>query len=395
MTKLVLPYPVIAAGHVCLDIIPAITGASFGLVPGKLVNVGEAMLSTGGSVPNTGLALHRLGVPVRLMGKVGGDAFGEAILTAIRQEHQGLADGMIVAPGEASSYSIVISPPGVDRMFLHCTGANDTFGADDVGSEELEAAGLFHYGYPPLMRRMYEKEGAELARLMQQAKAAGVTTSLDMAKPDPDGPSGQVNWRRLLEAVLPSVDLFLPSLEELLYMLRRSTYEDMVRSYGAEGLIDQVDGELLHGLAGELLAMGAAIAVIKLGEHGLYMRTTDSAARLAETGRYAPASPESWQSRELYAPCFQVAVAGTTGAGDCTIAGFLAAFILGCGPEDTIIGAVGTGACNVERQDAISGIPAWEDVRQRVVSGWRQHEPRLRLPDYKPDDKSGATIYRR
>jgi len=83
------------------------------------------------------------------MGKVGDDILGRAILDFLRRHDPRLADGMIVAAGEPSSYTIVISPPGVDRMFLHCPGANDTFGAADVAYDRLGSARLFHFGYPP------------------------------------------------------------------------------------------------------------------------------------------------------------------------------------------------------------------------------------------------------
>ncbi|WP_241674764.1 carbohydrate kinase family protein [Paenibacillus luteus] len=377
MAKRAASYSVIVGGHICLDIIPSIQGGPFQMVPGKLLNIGEAALSTGGAVANTGLALHRLGIPVQLMGKVGNDFFGEAILSILKKQHESLAEGMIVAEGEPSSYSIVINPPHVDRMFLHCTGANDTFQADDITAEALQEAGLFHFGYPPLMRRMYEHGGAELSRLMQKAKEAGATTSMDMAKPDPDAKAGQLDWRLLLADVLPYVDLFLPSIEEILYMLRRETYEAMKESHGSEQLIEHVEASLLAELSSELLAMGAAIVVFKLGEHGLYMRTTSEAARLESTGRCGPKeNAAGWLNRELYVPCFKVEVVGTTGAGDCTIAGFLAGFLQGLQPEETLLGAVGTGACNVERPDAVSGIPTWAVVQARIAAGWESYPPK-------------------
>lgn len=108
---------------------------------------------------NTGLALHRLGLRTKLMSKIGDDQFGKAILDVLGSYGDELAGGMIVAEGEHSSYSLVISPPGVDRIFLHCTGANDTFAAEDILTNELQGARLFHFGYPPLMRKMYENEG--------------------------------------------------------------------------------------------------------------------------------------------------------------------------------------------------------------------------------------------
>ena len=101
------------------------------------------------------MALHRLGLETRLLGKIGNDWIGRGILEILRSHGPRLAAGMLVVPGEQSSYTIVLNPPGVDRIFLHCPGANDTFSAADVTSGRLGSARLFHFGYPPLMRRMY------------------------------------------------------------------------------------------------------------------------------------------------------------------------------------------------------------------------------------------------
>ena len=89
------------------------------------------------------------------MGKVGDDLIGRAILDFVGGIDPTLSAGMIVAKGEISSYSVVINPPGVDRTFLHCTGANDTFTAADVTDDQLKGARLFHFGYPTLMQRIY------------------------------------------------------------------------------------------------------------------------------------------------------------------------------------------------------------------------------------------------
>ena len=80
---------VIAAGHICLDITPVFPGTGAEhledvLSPGKLVEVKEADVHTGGSVANTGLAMKILGADVTLMGKIGKDAFGDMILTVLK-----------------------------------------------------------------------------------------------------------------------------------------------------------------------------------------------------------------------------------------------------------------------------------------------------------------------
>jgi len=396
--RLALPYPAVVCGHICLDVIPTLYDRQAGvdaiLVPGKLIDVGPALLATGGAVSNTGLALHRLGAPARLMGKVGDDRFGAAIVDIVRGRGAALADGMIVAAGEASSYTIVISPPGIDRIFLHCTGANDTFEAADVKEELLREAGLFHFGYPPLMRRMWTDGGAELAALLAKAKAAGATVSLDLAKPDPDADAGRADWRAILASALPSVDLFLPSFEEILFMLRRETYDALAASGGTTDLLPYADETLLAELADELLGLGAAVVVLKLGEYGLYMKTCRSVERLAASGRYAPSDAASWAGRELYVPCFAVDVAGTTGAGDCTIAGLLTGWMLGLAPEEALLGAVGTGACNVERPDAVSGVRPWAAVQRRIAAGWAQRPAKLAAFRAAPSASAGASVWR-
>lgn len=388
---------VVVAGHICLDVIPAMHGGKPGqaigelLVPGKLVDIGAAQLSTGGAVSNTGIALHRLGFPVKLMGKVGDDLFGEAILSILKGYGEGLADGMIVGAGESSSYTIVINPPGVDRIFLHCTGANDTFSADDVSQAALAGARLFHFGYPPLMRRMYEDGGAELERTLSAAKSCGLTVSLDLARPDPESLAGQADWQAILKRSLPHVDVFLPSFEEILYMLRPSRYREFSERHGTTELLAYADGPLLSSLAEELLGMGAAVVALKLGEHGLYVRTTGSPERLRKMGLCAPAAGklESWQGKEMLAPCYRVEVAGTTGAGDCTIAGFLAGLLKGLSAEETLLAAVGTGAFNVEQADAVSGIPGWEDLQSRIAAGWPQRATELSLPGWSRESADG------
>jgi sugar/nucleoside kinase (ribokinase family) len=367
---------IVVAGHICLDIILTFAGCKGRvdefLVPGKLVNVGPPVLSTGGAVSNAGLALYRLGVPTRLMGKVGDDLFGRAILDILRGYDRALADGMLVVSGEHSSYSIIISPPGVDRIILHCPGANDTFGADDVAYEKLASARVFHFGYPPIMRRMFVDGGQALATMMRRVKEQGLTTSLDMAKPDPDSQAGRADWPALLARVLPYVDLFLPSLDEILFMLDRPRFERMPQSAGS------LDSALLGELSERLLQLGAAVVVLKLGDQGLYMRTTHDTERLAALGRGAPQDLSLWKGRELHAPCFQVNVVGTTGSGDCTIAGFLAGLLHELPPEDVMTSAVAVGACSVERADATSGVPSWSAVQERIRSGWERHERRMK-----------------
>ncbi len=192
---------IVACGHLCLDLIPAFPAAASSartspaagvhdyFRPGRLSVVGAPVVATGGAVSNVGLSLHRLGLPSRLVAKVGSDPLGRIVLERVASLGTGLTRGITAVEGETTSYSVVLSPPGVDRIFLHCPGANDTFVDADVADSSLREAAIFHFGYPPLMEKIWSDGGRRLARLLRRARQQGAITSLDMSLPDPASPS--------------------------------------------------------------------------------------------------------------------------------------------------------------------------------------------------------------
>jgi sugar/nucleoside kinase (ribokinase family) len=359
--------------NIYLDIILEIEAQPSGsfkdsFLPGHLFEIGSAAISTGGPVSNTGLALHYLGIPTSLICKVGADPFGQIVRDLIESHGSGLSRGIIVGAQVSTSYSVILSPPDVDRILLHNPAANYTFTADDIDYELVNQAALFHFGYPPVMRRMYEHNGEGLVELFRRVKQTGVTTSLDMCYPDPAAEGGQADWAAILKAALPYVDIFLPSIEELLLMLRRADSEAMTRR---GSILDQVSATLLHDLGDELLDMGVRLAVIKLGECGVYLSTAGQRT-LEKMGCARPADLNAWAEKEFWAPCFGVLVVGTTGSGDATIAGFLSALLRNLNPEEAVIIAVAVGACNVEAADALSGLRPWDATLWRIQTGWER-----------------------
>lgn len=347
---------VIVCGHLCLDLIPgldAVDPAALG-VPGSLSETAPMSISTGGAVSNTGLALHRLGARVGLMAAVGDDPLGRMTLAFLEQRDPRLTKLVRIRSGAASSYSVVLAPRGRDRSFLHHPGTNATFGVADVDFKER--ARIFHLGYPPLLPRLMAENGAELRELLALAQSSGAMTSVDMVVPDPAGASGRADWKAILDKCLPHVDLFLPSLDEARFMLRRD--EPPAR----------VDRRYLYELTGELLARGAAVAGIKLGERGLYVRTAGEGVcrRLASSS----ADPALWAEKEHWQPAYAVDVAGTTGAGDAAYAGFLAGMLRGFPPQACLRWASAVAACSVERIDATSGVLTWNDTATRLERAW-------------------------
>ncbi len=362
----------IVAGQIGLEILPTLPGP-VKFAPGRLIEAGKATISTGGAVSTTGLALHRLGITTRLMGKIGDDLFGQAILQLVEAQGGGLARGMVLTRNATSPYSIIFAPPTGERTTLQAHG--DSFGADDVRYDLLEMAGLFHFGCPPPVTRMYNDEGAELARAFARAKELGITTSLDLALPAPVTSIGKADWHAILSNVLPHVDVFLPNIEELLFLLRRSTFEKLkVRAGRRKNILDFIGPELFSELGRTLLDMGARIVAIEAGYRGLYLRTADMQA-LEQIGRAHPTNLTAWEKRELWAPCFSTEVVATKDAGDATIAGFLMGLLRGMTPQATLAAACAVGACSVEAADALSGVKSWPETMERIAAGW----PRLKV----------------
>ena len=363
---------VISAGHICLDITPVFpAGKPVGqlselLIPGKLIQMEAADVHTGGSVANTGLALKLLGCDVTLMGKVGDDAFGMMIRSILARYGAG---GLLVDPESSTSYSVVLAIPGMDRIFLHSPGANDTFTGADIPDGPLEDAALFHFGYPPLMKRVWENDGAELASLFRRIKEKGIATSLDLAAVDPHSPAGRADWERILSGVLPWVDFFVPSFEELCWMLDRERYDRLASSGGdmTDGL--DMEAEALP-LADRLLSMGCRIVVIKCGTSGMLLRTAGKET-VVSVGSRLELNAEEWSDLLVFQPCFRADIVRSgTGAGDTSIAAFLAAVLSGRDPASCIALASAEGACCVTAYDALSGLKPLDELEERIRRGW-------------------------
>ena len=369
---------VIVAGHICLDITPVFPDKKVKhpgeiLSPGKLVQMGAADVHSGGCVANTGLAMKILGADVTLMGKIGTDAFGDMVCNVLKR--YGAESGMLRDKKLSTSYSVVLALPGIDRIFLHNPGANDSFLADDIAQEARRDISLFHFGYPTLMRSMYEADGEELCKLMKRMKDAGIATSLDMAAVDADSEAGRADWKKILQRTLPFVDFFVPSVEELCFMLDRDRFiQWQRRADGADvtGVLDVEED--IRPLAEQCMEFGAKVLLIKCGAPGMYYCTAKEEI-LQKIGGGLPWNLSQWADRagfeKSYVP--EKIVSGT-GAGDTSIAAFLTAVLEGCPLAEALQLAAGTGASCVEAYDALSGLRSFPELREKMKNGWQKNE---------------------
>jgi sugar/nucleoside kinase (ribokinase family) len=337
----------VVAGHICIDLMPELPGAPC-VETGRLAAVGPMVLRPGGSVANTGLGLAQLGLRTRLAADVGADELG-AVLVGMLGGPNVDASGVRQLPCGATSYSVVVQPPGADRTFWHHVGTNATF---DGVAVDLHGADLLHVGYPPILPALAASGAAGLLALLERAGAAGLTTSVDLADMDPASPAAAEDWHAVLARTLPHVGVFAPSVDDLASVLGG----DAARTPAA-----------VAALGRHLLRLGAAVVLLKAGPSGLYLGTADG-ERLAHGGAVLAASGPEWACRELWAPSMQVEVVGTTGAGDAAIAGLLFALSDGDGPEDALALAAATAAVRVS---TTTPLPAAGALRARLAGDLR------------------------
>ncbi len=365
----------VVAGYLGVDLTPGFSAARAPVPfselfrPGKLIETEGLHFSLGGVVANTGLALQRFGLRVELMGCVGRDALGELVMARLAQA--GAAAGIRRADRAGTAYGLVLAPPGADRLFLEDPGCNRIFSADDLDYDVIGRSRLFHFGYPPLMEALWTNGGTGLLTLLGRVRERGVAVSLDLTLPDPDSPSGQADWRAILEAALPLVDIFVPSVEELLFMVAPEQYAHLLAAAKGGDLIPVIPPALVAELAAWVLARGVKIVLIKAGHCGAYLRTGDLAAlaNAVPALRLATAAgcPDGVWLKPL--PVAPGRFQNACGAGDCAVAGFLAALLNGADVRVAGAYAMLAGRDNLYGQDALTGLRNWQQMTQSLTDG--------------------------
>lgn len=358
------PIDAVVAGYFGVDMTPGFAQGQTGSFsemfrPGRLIETQGLHISLGGVVANTGLAMQKFGQKVALNGWVGNDALGDI---AIAQLEQFGVSGIGRKDSAGTAYGIVIAPPGMDRIFLEDPGCNHTLCADDIDYELVSKSRLFHFGYPPLMKRFWSNGGAELKKMLKKVRASVAVVSLDMTLPDASAPSGKADWQVILTEVLPFVDIFVPSVEELLFMLEPELYSKITSMAATGNFIDAIPPETYPLLAEKVLALGVKILLVKAGHRGAYIQTRDiaklkrSALQLSDR---EGCSQGTWlQTLALEADRFHNA----SGAGDCAVAAFLSALLNGEKIMTAGRYAMIAGRDNLYGQDALSGLREWSEM---------------------------------
>ena len=264
------------------------------LVPDPDAPGGTYVALPGGSPANVAVGLARLGVPTRMLARIGTDPFGRRLRDHLVRN--GVDTGLTVAASEPSSVAFVHhDAAGVPSFDLRIDGTADW------GWTEAEVAGLLrdvpsalHIGSLALVM----PPGADVLAGFARLARAQATISYDPnCRPAVMG--GVPDARSRIEALLRVADVVKISDADLAWLRPDGDHEEF---------------------AGELLAAGVAVVAVTYGADGSVV-----------TGRRCPA-------RRV--PAYRSKMVDTTGAGDSYMSAVLAGLgrrgLLGAGRRDAL-----------------------------------------------------------
>ena len=277
---------------------------------------GSPTVSPGGSAGNTLFALAKLGATASFLGKTGNCETG-AFYRNRFSELGGDSSRFKIGEVPNARCLSMVTPDG-ERTMRTDLGAAMTLAPEEVSAADFEGCDHAHIeGY-----LLFNE--ALMRRVLESAKEAGCTVSLDLASFE----------------VVNATSEILP---------------DILRDYVDIVFANEEEGEAFTGLGDDHEAMARKlaeycdVAVVKIGAKGSYV------AHAGEVTKVAPVKADR--------------VVDTTGAGDLWAAGFLYGWSCGCElPECARIGSI-LGAAVVQEEGTTLPETVWEDIRRRIEAG--------------------------
>jgi len=275
----------------------------------KLPLPGETLLGAafsshlGGKGANQAVAAARAGAKVRMLARVGQDAFGDRLLDGLTAE--GIDTTSVLRVAAASGVALIVTTGG-SNMIVVAPGANDLLTEDAVRNEYFD-------GIQCVLAQL-EIPLETVQRTAALSRERGAVFILDPAPA-----------RSLPDALLGNVDWLTPNESEARILL---------------GVSEQkVDGV---AAAREFRRRGVPGVIIKLGDRGIVLC--------------------HGENDPITLPALKVSAVDTTAAGDVFNGAFAAALTHGKNPVDAAKFAIAAAGISVRRLGAQSSIPRREEI---------------------------------
>lgn len=294
--------PVVVVGSINMDLVARSP---------RIALAGETLTGTGfettpgGKGANQAVAVARLGYPVAIVGMVGEDVFGQALLDNLA--NAGVDTGAVARISGPSGVAQIQVADGGQNSIIVVPGANGRVEPAYIDQHEklVRSAGM--------VLCQLELPIETVARTLTLCAAASVPVMLD---PAPAAP--------LPESVWPQIAWFTPNeTEAALY----------------------VDKDLtVAKTAKHLLSKGVAGVILKRGNEGAYVYVAGG--------------------NDARIPAFVVKAIDTVGAGDCFNGAFAVALLEGHDPAEAARFASAAAAISVTRRGAQASMPSRSEVDQ-------------------------------
>lgn len=294
---------------------------------GELTQIRSIQKAIGGCVPNVALDLKRINpeLPIRSVGTIGGDEEGAFVMDTM---HRYGVDtkGLTVLADEMTSFTDVMSISGGQRTFFTYAGASAKFGGEHVNFEE-NMPKILHLGYFLLLERVDNGEGV---KILKDAKARGIETSIDLVSENSDRYS-------LVVPCLPYTDYLIINEVEAGKLTNLEPTNDN-----------------LEQMARTLMNMGVCKMVI--------IHKPDRAVCLSKEGF---SCVPSYALPDGY-------IQGTTGAGDAFCAGALTGIYFSWSDTEILEFASACAVMALGSADATSGLRTMQEIKDYCAQFYRQ-----------------------
>ncbi|MCL5676859.1 MAG: ribokinase [Firmicutes bacterium] len=273
-----------------------LTGSDFKTVPG-------------GKGANQAVAAARLGASAAMVGRIGDDVFGGALIEGMRKDGVD-ADHVLVTPGAPTGTALITVDDRAENSIVIIPGANGNLSPADVDTW----AGVIR-GAKVLMLQL-EVPLETVLRAAETAKKAGVTVMLDPAPA-----------RELPVELLRQVDIITPNETEASILTGRTVSDARTAKLAAV----------------DLLRTGVGAVLVKLGARGALVAAGNTFEHVDG---------------------FSVQAVDTTAAGDAFGGALATALVEGKSLQEAVVFANAAGALATTRFGAQTSMPSRQEVEE-------------------------------
>lgn len=305
--------PVVVVGSINTDLV---VRTEWIPVAGETVLGGDFRIHPGGKGANQAVAVARLGYPVRMIGRLGEDAFGAQLRLHLEQEGVDIAS--VMETEAASGVAMIVVSGKGENSIVVAPGANALLTPQDLEGNIsiLRSAGIV------LAQLEIPEETVEaLGRICSRE---GIPLILDPAPA-----------RTLPPRLLSNIEWFTPNETEAEFFVSRLNVDQPIDDPAAKARL--------------LIGAGVKGVVLKMGARGAYLASATGLKQSVDA--------------------FPVKAVDTTAAGDAFNGAFATGLMLRKGPVESARFAAAASAISVTRPGAQPSMAKMAEVEALLKSG--------------------------